>query len=118
MSVNNFFLAQRFAVAGASNDVSKYGYKVLKWYTVHDLPVTPINPVCPLNFTCVCCGVADSAATEQKADTILDIPVSRTLEDLAEPRQTAVSVITPPKVTLGLIDSAEKLGVPSMWLQP
>ena len=45
MSVNNFFLAQRFAVAGASNDVSKYGYKVLKWYTIHDLPVTPINPV-------------------------------------------------------------------------
>lgn len=45
MSVNNFFLAQRFAVAGASNDAHKYGYKVLKWYTVHDLPVTPINPV-------------------------------------------------------------------------
>ena len=54
----------------------------------------------------------------QKADTILDIPVARSLEDLKEPKQTAVSVITPPKVTLGLIDSAEKLGVPSMWLQP
>lgn len=55
---------------------------------------------------------------EQKADTILDLPVARTLDDLQDPRQTAVSVITPPKVTLGLIDAAERLGVPSMWLQP
>lgn len=45
MSANNFFLAKHFAVAGASTNPSKFGYKVLAWYKQHDLPVTPINPV-------------------------------------------------------------------------
>ncbi|BFZ56409.1 hypothetical protein PYCC9005_003455 [Savitreella phatthalungensis] len=98
MSVNNFFLADRFAVAGASADPAKYGYKVLRWYKSHELPVTPINP--------------------KEGLRILDLDAVTSLEKLDDPQHTAVSVITPPKITLPLIDTAEKLGVPSLWLQP
>lgn len=42
-----FFAATRYAVVGASNDRSKYGNIVLRWYQQHNVPVTPINPVRP-----------------------------------------------------------------------
>lgn len=40
------------------------------------------------------------------------------LSELKDPRNTSVSVITPPKVTLDILGEAEALGVPSLWLQP
>lgn len=97
MSANNFFVAESFAVAGASSNPSKYGYKVLSWYRNHGLPVTPINP---------------------KADLIQSLtPVSK-LAELKDPKSVSVSVITPPSVTMDLLKEAAKLGIPSLWLQP
>ena len=42
--ISFFSSSRQYAVAGASNNPSKFGYKILNWYILHDLPVIPINP--------------------------------------------------------------------------
>ncbi|KAK6459892.1 CoA-binding protein [Scheffersomyces coipomensis] len=43
--IKSFFGPQRqYAVAGASNNPSKFGFKITNWYVGHDIPVIPINP--------------------------------------------------------------------------
>ena len=40
------------------------------------------------------------------------------LSELPHPRETAVSIITPPAATLEILQDAKKLGIPAVWLQP
>ncbi|KAM4060359.1 coA binding domain-containing protein [Hirsutella rhossiliensis] len=40
------------------------------------------------------------------------------LSALPNPRQTSVSIITPPGATLGVLEEAKKLGIPAVWMQP
>jgi hypothetical protein len=40
------------------------------------------------------------------------------LSSLPDPRHTAVSIITPPPVTLKVLQEAKDLRVPAVWLQP
>jgi hypothetical protein len=40
------------------------------------------------------------------------------LSALAHPRETSVSIITPPSVTLEVLKEAKKLSIPAVWLQP
>lgn len=65
------------------------------------MPVTPINPASP------------SVAVSGK-----DYPAKPNLSALESPRDTAVSIITHPAVTIGVLQEAQKVGVPSIWLQP
>ncbi|TVY31346.1 Acetate--CoA ligase [ADP-forming] I subunit alpha, partial [Lachnellula subtilissima] len=96
-----FFSAPQFAVVGASADPSKFGHKIFTWYTTHSLPVTPINPTAP------------SITANSKA-----YPTVTSLSQLPDPASTAVSIITPPKVTKKVLEEAKGLGVKSVWLQP
>lgn len=82
---------------GASTDRSKYGNKVLRWYQDRKMSVVPINP---------------------KADEIEGLPTARSLEELVDNKSTAVSVITPGPITLAMLQSAKRLNVPYLWLQP
>lgn len=54
----------------------------------------------------------------QKADLILGLTPVTALADLSDPTNTSISVITPPGVTLALLEDAEQLGIRNMWLQP
>ncbi|KAA1471849.1 NAD-P-binding protein [Dentipellis sp. KUC8613] len=92
-----FLSSPRFAVVGASKDQNKFGTKVLKWYQVRDKTVTPVHP---------------------KESELEGLATVKTLADLESPTQTSVSIITPPKVTLGLLEQAKTLDVPALWLQP
>ena len=114
-----FFSSPRFAVAGASQNPSKFGYKgtdiesdvkhckgahiitVLAWYHVHGLPVTAINPTSP-----------EIMLPSQAYKTV---PSPSALE---APQQTALTFITPPAVTKRLLEEAQSVGVPAVWLQP
>lgn len=114
-AVKRFFQSQHFAVAGASNDANKFGYKrmsstaakilrpantsstVLAWYMDHSLPVTPINP---------------------RAPQILDIPTVASPSKLQSPQSTSLSIVTPPAVTLAVLKEAQSVGIPSVWMQP
>ncbi|KAI0335068.1 NAD(P)-binding protein [Cubamyces sp. BRFM 1775] len=92
-----FLSAPKFAVVGASKDQSKYGTKVLKWYQARDKDVTPVHP---------------------KEDELEGVKTVRTISDLAAPTETSVHIITPPKVTLSVLEQAKTIGTPALWLQP
>ncbi|KAH7160958.1 CoA binding domain-containing protein [Dactylonectria macrodidyma] len=100
-TVRKFFASSAFAVVGASSNPAKFGHRVFTWYLVHDLPVTPINP-----------GSSTISALEQEHPTVSDVTA------LPNPKQTSLSIITPPSATLKVLQEAKKLGIPSVWLQP
>ncbi|KAL4789208.1 CoA binding domain-containing protein [Aspergillus venezuelensis] len=101
-AVKRFFSSPRFAVAGASNDSHKFGYKSTGWYHQHSLPVTPLNPRAP-NIQ-----LSPSVSYDTVASPKL----------LPSPSQTSLSVVTPPAVTLPLLQEAHSVGIPAVWLQP
>ncbi|KAL4783085.1 CoA binding domain-containing protein [Aspergillus varians] len=101
-AVKRFFSSPRFAVAGASNDSHKFGYKLLAWYHQHSLPVTPLNPRSP----------SIQLSPSHSYDTVASPRL------LSSPSQTSLSVVTPPAVTLPLLQEAHSVGIPAVWLQP
>jgi len=92
-----FFASPSYAVVGASKDQSKYGTKVLKWYLVRDKKVTPVHP---------------------KEVELESVKTIGSITDLPSPTTTSISIITPPKVTVGILKEAKALGIPAIWLQP
>jgi predicted CoA-binding protein len=74
---------------------------VFAWYLHHDLPVTPINPASP------------TVKVGNK-----DYPTVASVGAVANPKETAVSIITHPAVTIGVLKEAKQAGIPSIWLQP
>ncbi|CZT03606.1 uncharacterized protein RCO7_07657 [Rhynchosporium graminicola] len=103
-----FFTAQHFAVVGASSDPTKFGHKIFTWYTHAPLPVTPINPTSP----------SIRAFPPYPALEIQTYPTLPNLSSLSNPTQTSVSIITPPTVTMKVLEEAKQLGVKGVWLQP
>ncbi|KAI1852429.1 hypothetical protein JX266_002607 [Neoarthrinium moseri] len=96
-----FFSSPYFAVVGASSNPAKFGHKIFAWYTYHSLPATPINP-----------GSATISVDTQAYDT------KPALSALPHPKETSVSIITPPPATLQVLKEAKELGIPAVWLQP
>ena len=96
-----FFTSANFAVAGASQDTTKFGYKLLAWYVSRSLPVTPVTP---------------SRSSIQVASKDYDAAPSP--KDLYNPSQTSLSIVTPPAVTLKVLKDAKEAGIAAVWLQP
>ncbi|TFK74292.1 NAD-P-binding protein [Pluteus cervinus] len=92
-----FLKSPHFAVVGASKDQSKFGTKILKWYQVRSFDVTPIHI---------------------KEPELEGLKTLQSIAELPHPRETSVSIITPPKVTLGILEQAKEVGIPALWLQP
>lgn len=46
------------------------------------------------------------------------LKVIKSLRELKDPFDTSISVITPPKVTLEVVEEAIKMGIKRIWLQP
>jgi predicted CoA-binding protein len=74
---------------------------VFVWYSTHSLPVVPINPRSP------------SISVRSKTYNTLSSP-----SQLPSPKETSLSIITPPKATLQVLKEAREAGVPAVWLQP
>ena len=96
-----FFSSPSFAVVGASQSKSKFGYRILSWYHIHSLPVTPINP-----------------SRSSIALPSTSYPTAPSVSSLAEPSQTALSFLTTPSVTREVLKEAVQAGVKAVWLQP
>ncbi|PIL36041.1 hypothetical protein GSI_01701 [Ganoderma sinense ZZ0214-1] len=92
-----FLSAPKYAVIGASKDQSKFGTKVLKWYQVRQKDVTPVHP---------------------KEDELEGLKTVRSIADLPSPSETSISIITPAKITLGVLEQAKALDIPALWIQP
>lgn len=87
-------------MVGASLDQSKFGNKLVRWYAQRQFPVTPINP---------------------KEKEIEGLTVVSDLSALPPPgpSKTAISIVTPPKVSLATARRALlELHAPAIWLQP
>lgn len=96
-----FFSAPQFAVAGASSKQHKFGHKIFVWYLNHSLPVVPLNPTC------------SSVTIKGKEYQTVQTP-----EQISDPGQTSLSIITPPPVTEKILKEAKESGVKAVWLQP
>lgn len=84
------------AVVGASRDRAKYGNKVLRAYMQRGRPVYPVNPT---------------------ADEVEGLAAFPNLTALPEPVH-GISIITPPAITLRVIEEAGRLGIKHVWMQP
>ena len=85
----------RIAVVGASNHPEKYGNVIVRNLAAKGYTVLPVNP----------------HETE-----IAGLPAWPNLESVPGPVHI-VNVVVPPRVTLGVLAKAEKLGLPAVWLQ-
>ncbi|TVY54420.1 hypothetical protein LSUE1_G010035 [Lachnellula suecica] len=106
-AARTFFNAPYFAVVGASSDPRKFGHKIFNWYTTHSLPATPINPSAP-----TITALSPPPSKNQEYDTL------PCLSKLPHPKDTSVSIITPPHVTIKVLQEAKELGIQGVWLQP
>ncbi len=85
----------RIAVVGASNHPEKYGNVIVRNLAAKGYTVLPVNP----------------HETE-----IAGLPAWPSLEAVPGPVHI-VNVVVPPRVTLGILAQAERLGLPAVWLQ-
>jgi predicted CoA-binding protein len=87
--------ATRIAVVGASNDRSKFGNIIVRDLVARGYRVLPVNP---------------------KEPTIEGIPAYASLAAVPKPVDI-VDVVTPPAVTLRILEDAAAAGCPLVWLQ-
>lgn len=91
-----FLNASTFAVAGASQDRSKYGNKVFRAIVASGRTVYPLNPT----------------ATEVEGDPAFASIANRPVVP------ESLSIVTPPHVTSPVIQRAIAAGVKNVWMQP
>ena len=97
--IAEFLEAGPFAVAGASNDPSKYGNKVVTTLVEAGFEVFPVNP------------------REESIEGLVAYPdLASVPADPAPPR--GVSIITPPAITERIVEQAAAAGIPRVWMQP
>jgi predicted CoA-binding protein len=94
--IETFLAGSPFAVVGASTNREKYGNKVFRAYLQKKLDAYPVNP---------------------SGGLVEGIDAYTNLEALPETPH-GVSIITPPKITEEVVDSALKLGIENIWMQP
>ncbi|PLX74269.1 MAG: CoA-binding protein [Desulfuromonas sp.] len=95
-NIETFLAANTFGVAGASIDRNKYGNKVLRCYLQNGRTAIPINP---------------------KASTIEGIEAAASVSELPD-GVDSLSIITPPQVTVKVVEAAIEKGIRNVWMQP
>lgn len=100
-ATKTFFSSSRYAVAGASADTSKFGYKLLAWYHARHLPVQPVTPSRP--------SIDVTGTSYSTAASVAELPL---------PAETSLSIVTQPHVTMNVLREAKEAGISSVWLQP
>ncbi|KAG1137454.1 hypothetical protein G6F64_010269 [Rhizopus arrhizus] len=86
-----------FIVVGASSNRQKFGNRILRWYQSHNLQVTPVHP---------------------KEEEIEGLKAAKSIREINNPADTSISIITPPKITLNVLQEAKELGFKYIWIQP
>lgn len=100
-AAKTFFSSSHFAVAGASQNPNKFGYKLLAWYDSRSLPVQPITP-----------STSEISIKSTRYSTLASP------SELPHPTETSLSIVTQPSITLQILREAKQVGVPAVWLQP
>ena len=95
-AIDDFLSGELFAVAGASRDRSKYGNKVLRCYLQAGRRAIPVNP----------------HETEIEGEHC--VPSVTALTETVH----GLSIITPPEVSVGIVEEAARTGIRRVWMQP
>ena len=95
-NIEVFLKASTFAVAGASQDRSKYGNKVYRAIIASGRTAYPLNPKAP------------EVEGHPAFASIAELPVV----------PESLSIVTPPQVTRQVIQQAIAAGVKNIWMQP
>jgi predicted CoA-binding protein len=91
------FVGRRvWAVVGASQDPSKFGYRVFRNLQQAGYTVFPVNP---------------------KGGELLGVQVYRSLAELPQPPEV-VDAVVQPHVTEKVVQEMHDLGLPRVWMQP
>ena len=94
--LKRFLDSKSFAVAGASANRDKYGNKVVRAYQQKSMTVYPVNPKVAV------------------VEGLKAYPSVAELPDGVE----AISIVTPPQVTLSVVTQALERGIRKFWMQP
>lgn len=116
--IRSFFSESRqYVVVGASNDPSKFGFKILSWYINHGLPVTPVNPKQT--------ELLGQAVVPKASEVVAAILAKQDLHHhkLSQADGLSFSFLTPPSVTLATLEQVAevpdyKSAVKGLWFQP
>src|SRR6185369_6600686 len=85
-----------YAVVGATDNPTKYGYKVFRDLRVAGFSVVPVNPKCP---------VVDGV---QAVATLMEV----------KPKPDVVVFIVPSEVGLKVLEDVAHLRISKVWFQP
>ncbi len=88
-----------YALVGASNNPEKFGYKVFKDLLEKGYQIFPVNPKW-------------GELLEQKVFTNLDEIVNK--KNMLD----VVIFVTPPSISLQILETVNKLGIKKVWFQP
>lgn len=94
--VDAYLQAGPYAVVGASTDRSKYGNRVLRAYIEQGREVYPVNP---------------------HVDSVEGLKAYADIASLPDGVR-GISVITPPAVTVQVVEAAARKGIEFVWMQP
>lgn len=116
--IKSFFGASRqYVVAGASNNPSKFGFKILLWYVSHGLSVIPINPKES--------EILGQPVVKSIPEVLKSLSAGKDIDQykLSSADGLSVSFLTPPHITVQTLkDIAEvpeyKSLIKGLWFQP
>lgn len=94
--IKEFLLQKRFAVVGASDNINKNGYKILKKLIAKGYEVYPVNPRIKEIEGLKC------------YPSLTDIPI----------KIDVVDIVTPPEVTEKIVEECKTMEIKRVWLQP
>jgi predicted CoA-binding protein len=94
--IQDFVNRRLWAVVGASQDRSKFGYRVFQSLRGAGYTVYPVNP---------------------KGGELEGLEVYTSLADLPQTPEV-VDLVVPPTVTEGVVREAHQLGLTRIWMQP
>ncbi len=94
--IETFLASAAFGVVGASTDRNKYGNKVLRCYLQNLRTAIPVNP---------------------KASTVEGVEAVASVAELPD-GVASISVITPPAITVRVVEEAIERGIRNVWMQP
>lgn len=94
--MHELFELKNWAVVGATQDTSKFGYKVFRKLKDRGFKVYPVNP---------------------KFEEVEGVKCYSTVADIPD-NIDVISLIVNPKVGIGVIEMAKEKGIKNVWCQP
>ncbi|MFH0806908.1 MAG: CoA-binding protein [Elusimicrobiota bacterium] len=94
--IKEFIALKKYAVVGATDNTSKFGYKIMKSLEARGCEVYPVNPR------------LDMIEGKKCYHSLADLPV----------KVDVVDFVVPPAVTEKMVEECKKLGLTRVWMQP